>query len=826
MTDAVVGPICHPHGVRGYGNPEHGVVVVGIAPGKDEAERSKRPFTGPSGRLLDACLKGAGWSRDSVYTTNTICWPNNAPNEVEIEECGLRFRHEISGLKPRLIVTAGVIANATVMGTKGRRKGSRGAVTWSDRWKCYVLDTHHPSYALQAQSMDAVQDILRDFTKIKRAIGFGPKGSDSDPAKVVWRTVESLAEGQAVLDALPRDGRVVACDIETSSPDVEIIDAYTDQLVCFCVVYDNDAGVEQNVVFPTRIFPQCVRDGTHLRSTLRTGSCVANCDLVSPYALIFPIEHVRWTWQVGQYDIPGLNVIFGQKLPLSDDTMLMSVCADERPGHHGLKPNAREWLAAGWYEEPTDPYKKKGKLNEAPPPLVEEYNARDGSYTKRLVGVHTGRMQADGTQRVYTDVLLPAMQTFIEMQIRGINIDQTKLQSIAYNADGWFQRYLKMYRDLQLEAQEIGWPTDDINLNSVHPELNKLFYQIIGVAVTKLTPKGKPSLDKETLDKMDHPFAARIREFRALDGMLDYVLAVMKHTKYDGLLHPSAFVSTTRTGRTSYRDPAMQTLPKDYTVGADYARLREIIIPHNPETHGIMEADYEQVEVWLAWAFSKDPILHQHLLSGDVHSATAEIAFKTLRTQHSPEEWARKRQNAKKIRFGVQYGEGADKLASPPPIGIGCTVAEARVFLNEYKRGYPVYNGWMTAIQRQAMQQGYLRAPDGGVMRFPVIMDHKQLRQAINFPIQRTASMYNLLSMIDLYHPTRPLGQRLRDLNGHVLLNIHDALVLEYDRRYLHETAALLRDAMQSVKFDGFPSVHVDIKVGPSLGQLTKYKPN
>jgi DNA polymerase I-like protein with 3'-5' exonuclease and polymerase domains len=266
----------------------------------------------------------------------------------------------------------------------------------------------------------------------------------------------------------------------------------------------------------------------------------------------------------------------------------MSVCTDERPGarqsgqrYHSLKNNAREWLGFGWWEEEVKPF-YKGKMNLLPPEKVEAYNARDACGTKRLVPIFTPKMVADGTDRLYRDLLIPATDTFIDMQIRGINVDQRRLGELAY--DDWFPRYVTMYRDLQLEAREIGWPTDDININS-HPQMSRLFYEILGVEVTKKTKGGKPSLDKETLDRMDHPFAAKIRAYRTLDTMVDYIFQVFIHLKHDGLLHPSAFVSTTRTGRTSYRDPAMQTIPKGYMVGEDYARLREIIVPHDPQTH-------------------------------------------------------------------------------------------------------------------------------------------------------------------------------------------------------------------------------------------------
>jgi uracil-DNA glycosylase family 4 len=168
------GPLCHDYGIRGYGNPSSGVVVVGIGPGRDEAERTKRPFTGTSGRLLDALLKHAGWLRDKIYATNVVCWFNNSPSPAEIEECRPRFVKELRDLSPKLIIAAGAIASEALLGTK-RRPGQRGAVLWSDYWNAYILDTHHPSFALQSQSMNAVQDIIRDLSKIEMVLGWPPR---------------------------------------------------------------------------------------------------------------------------------------------------------------------------------------------------------------------------------------------------------------------------------------------------------------------------------------------------------------------------------------------------------------------------------------------------------------------------------------------------------------------------------------------------------------------------------------------------------------------------------------------------------------------------
>ena len=798
----ITGRMCHSHGIRGAGNPDDGVIIVGIAPGHDEAMRTKRPFTGASGRLLDDLLKFSGWNRSKIYATNAICWFNNHPSWEEMLDCYPRLEIELTDLKPKLIITMGEIAHEAVTGSQ-RRKGSRGSVIWSDKWKSYVLDTHHPAFALRSQSMDAVQDIIRDFCKIQEIVSWEPDGA---PAHVSYNLVKSLSHGQQILAGLPKD-RPVALDIETSNPDIELIDAYSDQLLCFALSYLDNAGLERTWVFPREILPDCIRSGLHVRGWRQHNKCLDPTCKLPRYILSWPMN-VQWTFQAGQYDIGGIYQYFGTLLPLVHDTMLMSVCTDERPGRHGLKENAREYLGAGWYNENVKKY-YKGKMNELPPHVLHLYNAKDAAYTRRLVDIHSTKVIDEGTEDLYENLLLPAIRAFIKMQVRGINIDQKKHSQLAID---WCDRWLSMNSAMQREAREIGWcESYEINFQS-NPQLRKLFYNIIGLDPIKYSAKtGEPSLDRETLDRLDHPFAAKLRDLRTLDTMLDYIKSVDDHLKWDGLLHPSAFVTTTRTGRTSYHDPAMQTIPKDYTVGADYARLREVIIPHDTSTHEIIEADYNQIEVWLAWAESKDPILLQHLKSGDVHSATAEGAFNTTRDQHDKITWGAMRQNAKKIRFGLQYGEGAEKLSSPPPVGLGCSVAEARRFVDNFWKTYPVHKKWTVDIQKRVQDYGYLRTPSGRVMRFPVVLDHKALRQAINFPIQSNASDYCLLSMIEL----APL---LKQYNSYIILMIHDSLVIESDRRYRSQVTSLIKQVMETPKFDGYPSIKIDIKIGDNLG--------
>ena len=99
------------------GLPGAKLMVIGENPHRQEDEQG-RPFTGRSGRLLDAMLAAIGLDRNSdetdtsVFITNTVFWRppgNRALAETEIAMCQPFLRRTVELAQPRLIVTAGTI---------------------------------------------------------------------------------------------------------------------------------------------------------------------------------------------------------------------------------------------------------------------------------------------------------------------------------------------------------------------------------------------------------------------------------------------------------------------------------------------------------------------------------------------------------------------------------------------------------------------------------------------------------------------------------------------------------------------------------------------
>jgi uracil-DNA glycosylase family 4 len=150
--------------VRSFGDPDASLLIVGLAPGMQGANRTGRPFTGDyAGDLLYATLLEYGFAKgvyqarpDDGFTlidariSNAVrCVPpQNKPLPVEINTCRPFLIGTIDTM-PRLraMVLLGRIAHDTVLKTLGIRAVtapfSHGAVHDAGRFKLY--DSYHCS---------------------------------------------------------------------------------------------------------------------------------------------------------------------------------------------------------------------------------------------------------------------------------------------------------------------------------------------------------------------------------------------------------------------------------------------------------------------------------------------------------------------------------------------------------------------------------------------------------------------------------------------------------------------------------------------------------
>lgn len=137
--------------VPGTGDPMARIMVIGEAPGENEAKQGI-PFCGKAGNLLTNILKAAGLSRNEVFITNTIkCRPpgNRDPEPEEAANCRKFLDMQIRTIDPEWIICFGRIASVFLL-----KKDSdttigelRGIIHEYENRK--VICTYHPSYLLR-----------------------------------------------------------------------------------------------------------------------------------------------------------------------------------------------------------------------------------------------------------------------------------------------------------------------------------------------------------------------------------------------------------------------------------------------------------------------------------------------------------------------------------------------------------------------------------------------------------------------------------------------------------------------------------------------------
>lgn len=769
------GPSCHPHGIRGYGNLRSKVMLLGISPGRQEMQIG-RPMVGQSGKLTDAFLSACGWSRGETYATNVCCTENREPTPEQMMECWPRVNEEVQIQRPKLVLALGQYVAGRFFGDRafGGAKGVRGCLDWYKPWGCYILPTYHPAALLYGDASKFIaSDLARDFQKIREFFDYPPN------PLVSFEVVRSVEAAQEILDAIPRDGSFIGLDIETPLKDEDETAAIEDPITCFSI-----SNGDRTWWFP----------GEYAQR------------------LQWPTD-VAWTYHNGAYDTISLAKNIGVLLPVVHDTMYMSYTLDERKGVHGLKSNLRETEAMGFYEEAwgngapaikkRNPATRKQEVvvsewdarRKADPDGFMRYNATDACGTVRLAQRYYRRIVADGMERVYLDLLMPAVNTYRLMQQHGVLVSRERTAALL---SSWIPQSEAKLTEIQRLVFELGGP-EFINPASV-PQMRHFMYETLRLP-------GGPSTGAEVIEAMagEHPFIDKLIDWRHLQkAMGTYVVGLWPSVKPStGRVHPWAKLHGTVTGRVAYQSPAINTTPRAYNPDPYLQKLKYLFIAGPGKV--FVEMDYRQAEVWMAYVYSKDPNMLADLLSGDFHRKTAAFIHKIPESQVTTYQRAK----AKNSTFGKFFLVGAKKFAKTN----GLPLSEAQMYMSEWDKRYTEYPKYVNATFMEAVTTGELVTLTGYKRRYPYVADSSIMPETTNFKIQRTSHDCLMSSIVEAF----PV---VRSLDGCIILDVHDAMLIEADQSNWKEVAYRVRDIMMKPRFPGLPSLPVEVKVGPSWAEL------
>lgn len=164
--------------VFGEGDPAARVLLIGEAPGKQEA-RSGRPFVGRSGKVLDTLLESIGLGREQVYITNVVKDrppENRDPTPEEIRLYTPFLERQIEIICPEVIVTLGRFAMDFILNhfdlpqRGGQISDLHGTPLSADSksGKITFLPMFHPAVALY--NPDRKETLEQDFQRLARLL--------------------------------------------------------------------------------------------------------------------------------------------------------------------------------------------------------------------------------------------------------------------------------------------------------------------------------------------------------------------------------------------------------------------------------------------------------------------------------------------------------------------------------------------------------------------------------------------------------------------------------------------------------------------------------
>ena len=147
-------------------------MIVGECPAPDD-RATGRPFSGPSGALLDKMLKSIGRDRSTAYLANLLLWRVANAKAASAEECAIglaTLRRHIALARPRAVLVMSDAAGKALFGMKEGITKYRG--TWRDLelgdLTVPVLPTFNPAYLLRMPAHKALA--WRDLLAFKARI--------------------------------------------------------------------------------------------------------------------------------------------------------------------------------------------------------------------------------------------------------------------------------------------------------------------------------------------------------------------------------------------------------------------------------------------------------------------------------------------------------------------------------------------------------------------------------------------------------------------------------------------------------------------------------
>lgn len=349
---------------------------------------------------------------------------------------------------------------------------------------------------------------------------------------------------------------------------------------------------------------------------------------------------------------------------------------------------------------------------------------------------------------------------------------------------------------------------------------------------------GDPSTDAETLEKyVGNPVVDALLEYQEMSKILNtYVIGYIGDEAngkpcriFDGRIHTDLVQYGTVTGRFSSREPNLQNIPRpDTDLGK---KIRGLFMA--PVGYKLLVADYGQMELRILASMIGYGGLYDGFQAGiDAHTQTAALVYGVPVDQ--VEKW--QRSVAKTLNFAIVYGAQKAKIAKTLKI----TVEEAEELLENHRVAFPEiykFKDYILKLAKSRKEDPHVRTLMGRKRRVWEVLPEvarreaprlewfspsspwkaersilaRGERQVINSLVQGSLGdiiklamvrMHKLLSEDALKNPGREI---------HMILSVHDELVILCPEDRTEEGSAMLKEAMLGDEVQDLVKVPLDV---------------
>lgn len=626
------------------------------------------------------------------------------------------------------------------------------------------------------------------------------------------RTPERLKE---YMDHCKQSGEYVL-DVETTG-----LDIYNDILVGICLYTPGETSAYvpfnhtdlQNVRVADQMSEEQVRDIIIPYLQDQELRCIN-------HNIKFDNKKLAWDWK--QIIV---NIYW--------DTLIAGYVLNENE-LHGLKPLYNKYIlhGKGSSEDYGDLFEGI-PFNYVPIEVATVYGANDGFKTYALYKFQAQYLREDHPREdfrkmyyVFREVEMPLIPLCTDMEMRGVEIreDFAKELSEDFNkemveVEAKCDAYVEQFKQYILDhnnLMRLTKGTCKINYSSPQ-QVAALFYDIFKLrSVSRKEPRGTGdkiiqkflSTAKKKDTKKSREFAEflenyqRFKEIKKLLGTYVDKIPQVKEPKINAV-YTTYNQYGAKTGRFSSSDTVskinLQNIP------SKEKRIRKIFKAR--DGYKLVGGDFSQIEPRvLAFLSGDESMINAYKEGKDLYaimgSQVYQLPYEDCR-EFYPDgtvnaEGKHRRTTMKSVLLGIMYERGATAIGEQ----FNKSAEWAQQLIDNFYKSFPKINQYRLKIENMAETYGYVTTITGRKRRLPDMQledkdDYRYQeahRQSLNSVIQGSSADIMKLSMIAIYN-----DPRYKALDCHMIITVHDELIMEVPEDHIKEGAELLVGTMKRV---------------------------